>query len=130
MGLPPERAIAHGIDLEPGASLPNSGLYRKIVIKNEDIMHSLHQITKAKRDFEWGTDKQDVFDLLKHNLCTSPILAILNLHLPFEVEADASGHALGAVLTQQGKLVTYHLESFLEIVQKYNTYHKETYAIV
>jgi len=64
-----------------------------------DIAHSLHQITKAKRAFEWGIDQQDAFDLLKHYLCTTPILAMPNLQLPFEVEADASGHVLGVILT-------------------------------
>ena len=53
-----------------------------------------------------------------------------NLQMPFKVEADALGHALGVVLIQQDKLVFYHLESFSKTVQKYNTYHKETYAIV
>jgi len=37
VGLPPERAIAHGIDLEPGASLSNSGLYRRSMMENEEI---------------------------------------------------------------------------------------------
>ena len=81
-----------------------------------EIVHSLHQITKVKRAFEWGTDQQDAFDLIKHRLCTASVLAMLNLQLPFEVETDASGHALGAVLTQQGKSIAYHSKSFSETV--------------
>ena len=37
VGLPPERAIAHGIDLEPGASLPNSRIYCRSLMENEEI---------------------------------------------------------------------------------------------
>jgi len=37
VGLPPERVIAHGIELELGASLPNSGLYHRLVMENEEI---------------------------------------------------------------------------------------------
>jgi len=37
MGLPPKRVIAHGIDLEPGDSFPNSGLYCRYVMENEEI---------------------------------------------------------------------------------------------
>lgn len=103
---------------------------RKFVRGFLEIAHSLHQITNAKRAFEWGIDQQDDFDLLKYHLCIELVLAMPNLQLPFEVEADASGHVLGEVLTQQGKPVAYHSESFLKIVQKYNTYHKETYTIV
>ena len=64
----------------------------------------------------WGIDQQDAFNFLKHRLCTTPMLVMPNLQLPFEVEADASGHALGVVLTQQGKPIAYHSEYFLETV--------------
>jgi len=37
MGLPPEREITHGIDIERGDSLPNLGLYQIFVIENEEI---------------------------------------------------------------------------------------------
>lgn len=37
VGLPPKRVITHGIDLEPGVSLPNSGLYHRSVMENEEI---------------------------------------------------------------------------------------------
>ena len=33
-------------------------------------------------------------------------------------------------MTQQGKPVAYHSESFFDTIQRYNTFHKETYAIV
>ena len=37
VGLPPERVIAHGINLESGASLPNSRLYHRSMMENEEI---------------------------------------------------------------------------------------------
>jgi len=37
VGLPPERTIAHGIDFEPGDSLPNSRSYSRLVMENEEI---------------------------------------------------------------------------------------------
>ena len=55
VGLPREKDIAHGVDLETGASLPTSGLYRRSGMDDEEIAHSLHQFTKVKRAFEWGT---------------------------------------------------------------------------
>ena len=44
MGLPPERAIAHGIDLEPVASLPNLGLYRRSVMENDEIKQQISEL--------------------------------------------------------------------------------------
>jgi len=44
MGLPPKRAIAHGIDLELGDSLPNSGLYHRFVMENEEIKRNIYEI--------------------------------------------------------------------------------------
>ena len=44
MGLPLERVIAHGIDLEPRASLPNSGLYRRSVMENEEIKQQISDL--------------------------------------------------------------------------------------
>ena len=37
VGLPLERVIAHGVDFELGASLPNSRLYHRSVMENEEI---------------------------------------------------------------------------------------------
>lgn len=64
MGLPPERTIVHGIDLEPGDSLPNSGLYYRSLLENEEIKR---QISKL---LEMGHIKP------KASLCSSPILLV------------------------------------------------------
>lgn len=44
VGLPPERVIAHGIDLEPGASLSNSRLYHKFMMENEEIKRKISKL--------------------------------------------------------------------------------------
>lgn len=64
VGLPPERAIAHGIDLEPGASLPNSRLYHRSVMENEEIKR---QISKL---LEMGHIKPSA------SPCGSPVLLV------------------------------------------------------
>ena len=56
-----------------------ANFYRKFMRGFSEIVHALHHITKVKRAFEWGTDQQDSFDLIKHHLCTAPVLAMLNL---------------------------------------------------
>jgi hypothetical protein len=67
---------------------------------------------------------------LKQNISQAPILALPNLHNPFEVEMDASGYAIGVVLMQRGKFVCYHYEMFYGAVLNYPMYGKESYALV
>lgn len=44
---------------------------------------------------------------------------------PFEIKTDASAHALGAILWQDGRVVAYHSEIFNTAVLNYPTYEKE-----
>ena len=64
VGLPPERAIAHGIDLEPGASLTNSGFYRRSMMENEEIRRQISEL------MEMGHIKPSA------SPCGSPVLLV------------------------------------------------------
>ena len=59
-----------------------------------------------------------------------PVLTLLDLQHPFEIETDASDYVVGAVLTQHGNLVAYHSEKLSDAVRKYTTYDKDMYSIV
>ena len=80
--------------------------------------------------FQWGGKHQKAFDTLKENISTTPILALLDLQRPFEIQTDASDYAMGAVLTQHSKPICYHFETFNPAVVNYPTYDKELYALV
>ena len=67
---------------------------------------------------------------MKHRLCCALVLTLPDLQQTFEIETDAYGYAIGAVLTQQGHLVAYHSETMSDTVYKYPTYDKEMYSIV
>jgi hypothetical protein len=96
------------------------------------IAWSLSQVTKGggKSKFVWSESKQKAFKALKHHLCSTPVLSLLDLQQPFEIEIDASDYIVGAILTQHGHPVAYHSETLSNAVQKYPTYDKEMYSIV
>ena len=96
------------------------------------ISWPLSQVTKggAKEKLFWSKTQQKAFTELKHHLCCAPVLTLLDLQQPFEIETDASDYAIGAVLTQQGHPVACHSETLSDTVRKYPTYDKEMYSIV
>ena len=46
------------------------------------------------------------------------------------MRCDASGIAIGAVLSQDNKFVSYFSEKLNDVKRKYSTYDKEFYAII
>jgi hypothetical protein len=84
----------------------------------------------VKNTFQKGGKQQKSFDTLKEKISTAPVLALLNLQQPFEIETDARGYAMGAVLMQYRKTISYHSETFNQVVVNYPTYDKELYALV
>ncbi|KAL6208606.1 hypothetical protein ACLB2K_019555 [Fragaria x ananassa] len=72
---------------------------------------------------------EESFQLSKQKITEAPVLALPNLQKAFEVEADASNYAMGAVLLQDRKPIAYHSEMFSGPILNYPTYDKELYAL-
>jgi hypothetical protein len=67
---------------------------------------------------------------LKRKITEQPILVLPNFQKTFQVKCDASGFAIGEVLSQDDRPITYFSEKLNEAKVKYSTYDKEFYAII
>jgi len=98
-------------------------------------VHPLHQLTRKNQEWRWGKDEQNAFDKLKALVTADPVLAHANLKDQFELEVDASGYVVGAVLLQHkedGKKhpIGYYSATLNEAQRNYDIYDPELLVIV
>ena len=58
------------------------------------------QLLKKDVAFKWTESQEDAFNALKTALTTEPILQYPDFSQPFNLTTDASGYAMGGVLSQ------------------------------
>lgn len=83
-----------------------------------------------KDAFQWTGLQTQAFNRLKHSLTSAPVLALPNFSLPFQLETDASGTGLGAVLMQQGRPLAFFSKTLGPKSAAISTYEKEALAVL
>jgi hypothetical protein len=104
--------------------------YRRFVCDFSSIAAPLHELTKKGVSFCLGPPQEEAFNTLKDKLTHAPLLQLPDFQKVFELECDASGIGLGAILLQEGKPVAYFSEKLSSASLRYSTYDKELYALV
>lgn len=74
--------------------------YRRHIDHFADMSHPLTELTKKNHPFQWTETEETAFQNLKNALMSPPLLAFPDFNQEFVVQTDASGVALGAVLSQ------------------------------
>jgi hypothetical protein len=80
-----------------------ANFYRRFVRDFAGIARPLTDLTRTtvKKQWHWGEREQKAFDTLKRQLTEAPVLAHPDPMKQWTVQTDASGFAIGAVLSQQ-----------------------------
>ena len=107
-----------------------ASFYRRFVKDFSSLAATLTEVIKKNVGFKWGDDQEKAFNVLKSKLTNAPLLVLPNFDKMFEIECDASGVGIGAVLMQEGKPIAYFSEKLNGAALNYPTYDKEMYALV
>ena len=106
--------------------------YRRYVKDYATIATPLHELTKITKEWTWDTLERRAFKELQVALSTAPTLILPDPTKPFVVTTDASGYALGAVLSQDRgnglQPVAFISRKLIPAEQNYPTHEREMLA--
>ena len=103
--------------------------YRRFIHGFADIARPLHKLTEKSTPFQWTDECQVSFRRLKAALTSAPVLAYPRPEGQFTLDTDASGEAIGAVLSQSQdeelKVIGYFSKAMTKAERDYCITRKE-----
>lgn len=116
------------------AFLGLAGYYRRFVPGFSNMAKPLTKILRKDEKFKWGDTQQMSFETIKTALCSNAVLIYPDFNDPFILSTDASGVALGAVLSQvregHERPVAYASRQLNNAEQNYSATERELLAVV
>ncbi|KAH9699109.1 hypothetical protein KPL71_024219 [Citrus sinensis] len=106
-----------------------TGYYRRFIKDYGKISRPLTDLLR-KDNFLWNHTAEEAFNNLKSAMCTSPVLAMPDFQKTFVLECDASGEGIRAVLSQEGRPISYLSKALSPKNLGLSAYEKEMLAVV
>nr|VZI45745.1 unnamed protein product [Spirometra erinaceieuropaei] len=112
--------------------------YCRFIYGFANIALPLHRLTEKGRSFVWTAECTQAFLTLKNALTSAPILALPDGDVqspPFILDTDASGFAIGAVLSQIAEdghehVIAYASQCLDKVQRHYSSTRREMLALV
>nr|GEY98826.1 putative reverse transcriptase domain-containing protein [Tanacetum cinerariifolium] len=93
------------------------------------IAKPLTLLTQKNKNFVWGDEQENAFQILKDMLCDAPILALPEGTNDFVVYCDASNQGFRCVLMQRNKVIAYASRQLKIHEKNYTTHDLELGAV-
>ena len=119
---------------EVASFLGATNFYLKFVENYADVAEPLRKLIRKDVPWTWSQEQQQAFSCLKQKITSAPVLSHFDPEAPTIVTTDASGIALGAVLSQMSngieKPVAYASKTLSMTERKYSTGEREALACI
>ena len=108
-----------------------AGFYKRFVPMFAVILVPLYNLLRKGVEWSWGDKEEAAFAEIKRKLCSqSVVLRLPDTEKSFEVSTDASDFGLGAVLTQEGRVVEFASRRLSRSEENYSAFDRELLAVV
>ncbi len=105
--------------------------YRKFIKSFTKIAAPLMNLLKKSAvTYEWEEVCDEAFETLKGILVKAPVLKLPDFDKDFEIHFNASDFAMGGVLVQEGRLVSFESKKLSETKRRWPTHEKEMWAVI
>jgi hypothetical protein len=102
-----------------------TSFYRKFIRNFSGIFSPILDTVKKRHNyFKWTKEVEKSFEILKDKITQQPILVLPDFRKTFQVRCDASGVAIGLILSQDNRPIAYLSENMNDTKIKYSTYDK------
>ena len=102
----------------------------RFIPKFATIVSPLRELTKQDVNWCWDQRCETAYQALKDALTNTSTMTYFDPNVPSVVLADASPCGLGAILTQNGKVVSYTSRALSDVEQRYSQTEREMLAVV
>ena len=93
------------------------------------ITTPLRTLTHQNAKWQWQAEQENALKKLQHELTNDPVMAYFDPSKPTTVIVDASPSGLGALLTQEGRVISYASRALSSVESRYSQTERELAVI-